>query len=159
LDGKFAELVKMPDTVELRRIYKAPRQTRKTASKLASAFPHVTIESDGPQIIVRGLIEDHRMIENLLSGKSRTTTAVRGTETRYTLNVENQPAGSLVRAIATKLSLVTDVDASATERFDRLISFRVQEATREELLESALKPLGLGYRISGNVLEIFPADM
>jgi hypothetical protein len=77
---------------------------------------------------------------------------------RFTLNVENQPVGPLMKALAAKLDLELQVDKSAENSLGKLVSLNVKEATRDELLRAALNPAGLDFRLEGKSVIVFASE-
>jgi hypothetical protein len=79
---------------------------------------------------------------------------------RFKLNVKNNPIGKVLRELSPKLGLELQLDseaiAAAGVSLDALVSFEVQDATLDELLEAMTKPAGLAFRRNGKQLEVFP---
>lgn len=91
------------------------------------------------------------------AGKGR-----RPAEVRFTQKPTQGPVGVLLQQIANKLGLELRIDQQAIQAaglsLDRSISFEVQQATLDELLEAVLAPAGLAFRRTGKVVEVMPAS-
>ena len=94
----------------------------------------------------------------VLSGQRVGTTTVTPGEKRYSLTVENQSAGSVVKTVANQLGKEMKYDPQIVERLQAKISIVVKDVTLEELLSKALGPLKLSYRIDDATLEIISAE-
>lgn len=92
------------------------------------------------------------------------TTAKKGTDPpgqqRIKLTVKNNPVGKVLREVCPKLGLELAIDAEAITAagisLDALVSFEVQDATVDDLLEAMTKPAGLGFRRTGKRVDVFP---
>jgi hypothetical protein len=89
--------------------------------------------------------------------RSRTT---RGTQQVYTLRVQEKPVGAVLRELGQRLkwSIQIDEDAirAAGKSLDQRVSFSVENADREKLLDALLTPAGLEYTISGEQIRVLP---
>ena len=89
----------------------------------------------------------------------RTRTA-RGTQQVYTLRVQEKPVGAVLKELGQRLkwSIQIDEDAirAAGKSLDTRVSFSVENADREKLLEALLMPAGLEYRMNGEQIRILP---
>ncbi len=162
--GRAIRIVPARADMTLTRSYPAGRDPQATASRVASLVPDAAVRVQGEQIEVRGRAEDHARVAALLSGQPQRRarhTVPRERVKVFTLNVENKPLGPLVRQLAAQLQLELQMDDSALAasgvELQRLVSLQVNSATLEELLNALLLPHQLGYRLSGQQLEVFPA--
>jgi hypothetical protein len=105
------------------------------------------------------LVEDH---EKLGGQETRAVSATaKSGELRYTLAIQEKPLGPVLKQLAEKLKLELQIDREALGEagisLERLVSFKVDEATVDELFTAALKPAGLSFRREGTALKVFPA--
>ena len=147
-------LVPIPRELELEKSYTPRGAVERAAADLKRLVPAATIAVDGKRLRVVASAEDHERIERLLGGESIATTKVTPGQKRYTLTVENQPAGAVVKTIAGQLGKELTYDPAAVEKLQTKVSFTVKEVPLEELMAKTLGPLGLTYRIEGPSLVI-----
>jgi hypothetical protein len=156
-DGTQLRLDPMPETVVLERSHAVRPEARQLIGKLAELFPNATIRPAGTQIQVSGSLEDHETIDRLLQGQPIKRPSTGTVTTRYTLTVEDQPLGGIVKALAERLELEAKFDPRVSnEKLNQLVSFRVKDATMDELLKAVLDPAGLSFKLNGKSLEVVP---
>ncbi|MCC7473998.1 MAG: STN domain-containing protein [Pirellulales bacterium] len=84
-----------------------------------------------------------------------------GTKQVYTLRVQEKPVGAVLRELANKLHWSLEIDEAAIQAagksLDQRISFSVESADREQLLDALLTPAGLEYRIEGDRVRVVPS--
>jgi hypothetical protein len=82
-------------------------------------------------------------------------------EVRFTQKPTRGPLGVLLAQLAEKLGLELRLERDAIEAagisLDQTVSFGVENATADELLQALLAPAGLAFRRAGKVLQVFPA--
>jgi hypothetical protein len=76
---------------------------------------------------------------------------------RYTLEIKNQPVGAVAKALAERVGLQIEFDPQIRESLDKRVSFHVEEASLEVLLEALFEPAGLSHRIVGDTLTVLAA--
>ena len=83
-----------------------------------------------------------------------------GTKQVYTLHVQEKPVGAVLRELANRLhwNLRIDEDAirAAGKSLDQRVSFSVENADQDKLLDSLLTPAGLEFRDEGEQILILP---
>jgi hypothetical protein len=84
----------------------------------------------------------------------RSTKLKKGGEKRYSLQVSNQPAGNVVRTVAETLGTELRYEAHVVEKLKQPVTFKVENVALGELMEAALKPVGLTYRLTEKELAI-----
>lgn len=91
---------------------------------------------------------------------SNTARPQRGTKQVYTLRVEEQPVGEVLRALSKRLNWPLDIDEAsiraAGRSLETRVSFAVEDADRDKLLKALLTPAGLDYRLEGDRVRIVP---
>ncbi|MEX2173103.1 MAG: hypothetical protein WD872_01990 [Pirellulaceae bacterium] len=75
-------------------------------------------------------------------------------EKRYTLTVQRQPAGAIVKTVAAHLGIEMKFDAAVGEKLKSPVSFQVKDVPLAELLSRTLGPLGLTYKLNEQALEV-----
>jgi type II secretory pathway component GspD/PulD (secretin) len=135
---------------------------------LRQELPDAELQIRGNQMTVEGRLEDHDRLLELLgrrsSRPSRSTpaqsTPAQSIEQRYTLRVDQQPVGTVLRQLGQQLGWNVDIDQAAIKAaglsLDQRVSFSVQDATIDGLLDALLKPAGLGYQRDGQELTVTP---
>ena len=166
-DGRSVELIPSEPAVVLQRDYPLVRRGRAITKQLANLVPDAAIRVERGRLIVRGRLEDHEIVADLLDGKSvRSVERPRGKmpagEKVFTLTVEQQPVGPLVRQLCEQLGLDVRFDQAALDAagisLDVIVSFRVQQVGLDELLRAALEPAGMTYTKQGGAVEVRPAS-
>ncbi|WP_425616835.1 STN domain-containing protein [Anatilimnocola sp. NA78] len=153
-DGSTIRIVPAPDKIEYEQKYSWRGANASLASQLAKKFPELKIRKEGEQVFVTGKYEIHELIDRMLSGESVRTAKVVPGDKRYSLRVENQLAGAIVKRMAQELGKTMEYDPSLTEKLQTKVSFNVKDVTMEELLATALKPVGLVAEIKEAALVI-----
>jgi hypothetical protein len=156
-DGRQVRLVPFPTTAAITRLYSGKGHPRENAERIARLYPEAQVTPEGEQIRVVGPWEAHQAVELLMQGQrvTRTTPGPKKSgRTVYTLKVENEPVGGVIKALAPQLKLEVEIDPAAEAKLSERISFNVADVSRDELLDAVLKPAGLSFRISGNTLSI-----
>jgi hypothetical protein len=160
--GKTVRLVPIPASVVLEKSYRPRGAAGAVAAQLRLALSDAEVRVEQGQIVVAGLQEDHEKVELLLAGQSaRTTKTIKKgpEEKRYSMTAgKNDPAGAVVRTIATQLGKELKYDAAVLEKLKQNVPLSVKEVTLDELLTTVLKPLSLTYKLTDEALEIVPAE-
>ena len=68
--------------------------------------------------------------------------------------LENEPAGNVVRKVAESLGKELKYEPAVLEKLRQQVTFNVEKATLDYLMEQTLRPLGLTYRITDAGLEV-----
>jgi hypothetical protein len=94
--------------------------------------------------------------------RQRGTSAVPETRQVYTLRVEEQPVGAVLRQLAERLDWRLDIEEDAIREagisLDQRVSFSVQSADEDELLEALLSPAQLTFEHDGGQMRIIPKE-
>jgi hypothetical protein len=76
----------------------------------------------------------------------------------YTLRVQEQPVGAVLQQLSKRLHWAIQIDEDAIKAagksLDKRVSFSVENADQEHLLEALLKPAGLDYQLVGEQVRI-----
>lgn len=104
--------------------------------------------------------ENSRPTAKRTSPKSNSKTSSGPTKQVYTLRVQEKPVGAVLRELSTRLHWAVQVDEDAIraagKSLDKRVSFSVENADREKLLDALLSPAGLEYQIDGNQIRVVP---
>jgi hypothetical protein len=76
----------------------------------------------------------------------------------YTLRVQEQPVGAVLKELSKRLHWAIQIDEDAIKAagksLDKRVSFSVENADQEHLLDALLSPAGLDYQLEGEQLRI-----
>ncbi len=167
-DGTAVTLVPIAPDPALVRSYPGGRQPEQLLKAWKAVAPESRFEIVGQKIFVRGRLEDHERIDASRRPARRKTPPPKAADPsrlRFTVKERNKPLGGVLRQFATQLAtqlrleLKIDTDAmeAAGVSLEQLVSFDVEQATFEELLNAVLLPAGCKWQRSGNTIEIRPA--
>jgi hypothetical protein len=80
----------------------------------------------------------------------------------YTLRVQEQPVGVVLRELSKRLNWAIDIDKEAIHAAGRTldvrVSFNVENADQDKLLDELLRPAGLDFRREGEKITSVPQD-
>jgi hypothetical protein len=156
--GQSLRLATIPTNVVLEKRYRPPRGGSEILAQLRSALPRASIQIEQGQIIVQGKQEDHEQVERMLAGPPAATKAKKGAAKKlYSLNVENQPTGNVLKTLSQSLGKELKYDESLLPKLRQPVTFDLKDATLERLLETTLSPVGLTYEITETELIVRPA--
>jgi hypothetical protein len=86
--------------------------------------------------------------------------SVGGTKQVYTLHVQEKPVGAVLHELANRLHWNLQIDENAVraagKSLDQRVSFSVENADQDKLLEALLTPAGLEFRNEGEQILITP---
>jgi hypothetical protein len=81
-----------------------------------------------------------------------------GARQQYTLRVQEQRVGAVLETLANRLNWTIQIDEvgirKAGKSLDTRVSFSVNKADQDQLLEALLKPAGLDFRVDGDRVRI-----
>jgi hypothetical protein len=161
------EIVPIPDRVEIERRHKVPRgRAAGLMEELAALVPDTERSLEGDVLVVRGLIEDQKAIEFLLSPriddgsrKPRPDDPIPLSERRFTVTAEQLAIKDAIKAVeAYGITIEFDEDAlsEANVDLDRRIDLKLQKATIDQLLRAICSPVDLRYEIDGLKVTLSP---
>jgi hypothetical protein len=146
----------MPEAVSISRTF-SPDNALRAEQRIAREFPNVKMERRGNRLTATGRFEDLELIGRVLRGEKVTALVVDGAKTRFDLKVDNAVVGAIIGTLKKQRNLIVKLDPAVSDKLDTLVTFSVQQVTLTELLEAALKPVGITFRLNGNTLELLPA--
>lgn len=164
-DGRRIAVVPLPLEVAVVRDYPGGAKPDTLAEKWHAECPDSEFRVVGSRIYVRGLLEDHEKIGRLRTPGGRHASKPRASRKSdppldqvFTAEVPNRPLGAVLAHFAKQLGLELHVDEASLKHagvsLEQLISFRVENATFDELFRAVLEPVGCEYERQGNVLTI-----
>jgi hypothetical protein len=156
--GTNVRLTPMPDEVLVEKIYTPRGEPGPVVAQLRRLVPDAKIRVEGRKLLITAADDDHDKIQRLLGGQTVKSTNVKPGEKRYSMTVENQAAGAVVKTVANQLGKEMKYDPQLVEKLQMKVSFVVMDVTLDELLTKTLAPLKLGYRLNETALEITPAE-
>jgi hypothetical protein len=78
----------------------------------------------------------------------------------YTLRVQEKPVGAVLRELSQRLKWAIQIDENAIraagKSLETRVSFSVENADQEKLLEALLTPAGLEYQLDGEQVRVLP---
>ncbi|MDX1945249.1 MAG: STN domain-containing protein [Pirellulaceae bacterium] len=158
LAGDAIRLVPFPDKLVFEKLYTPRGEPAKTAADLAKQYPDAKITVAGGQLRIVAPAEDHDQIDRLLRGEKVRVSKTGPPQKRYSLTVERQAAGNVVKTVANQLGVEMKYDPSLTDKLRQSVSFVVKDVPLDELLEKTLKPLGLAYKLDDKTIEIIARE-
>lgn len=148
------ELVPLPESPTIEKTMAVKGGPAKVAAELADKFPQAELRVVGTRLVVRGRFEDLEMIERVARGERVERARVVPGPSEFSLKVENQPAGAVVRHIAKQLMLTLDVAPDAVEALEQRVSFSAERLRLSDLLDTVLRGTGLQFELQDQRLLI-----
>ena len=157
------EIKPIEEPVTLLKRYRWRADRMPDLDVLKRQLPGAKLRIEGGRLVLDGRVEDHERLLELLGNKapqpSRPAPSPNA-EQRYTLRVENQPVGEVLRQLAERLrwNLIIDEASirAAGRSLDKQVSFAVEDVALDDLLEALLQPAGLTYQQEGQQITIVP---
>lgn len=168
-DARRVAVIPLPQNVGIVRDYPGGSAPETLAEKWRDAYPNCEFRIVGNRIHVRGLVEDLDAIEAMRNPLGRQAGKSRGnrkpdrpSEQVFTANVPDRPLGAVLAHFAKQLGLELQIDQASLQgagvSLEQSISFRVENATFDELFQAALTPVGCTHERQGNVLKVWAKD-
>jgi len=172
--GRGVRIEDIPARVTIDRPHDAIRGLSASASlaRWKEAIPDLDARAETGKVIVTGTIEMHERVEHVRRG-GRVAENPAGKAApklkplklqRYTGTIKNIPASALLKDLAApeKGQLTFEYDPAELKaagiELDKLVTLELKNATIEELLKSALGPLGVAFEIDDRTVRLKPAN-
>lgn len=169
--GDAVALVPRISPARIVKSYPAGAKPDEVGRKMSEYLPEAEFKTSDGKLFVRARWEDHLQVQAALKGKPLTKT-VSGKESSptaesggiqvYTLSVQNKPLRPVLETLAKQMNLTLQLDDTVLKDAgvdpQKLISFQVKGAQRDELWNAALMPVGLSFKFEGNVITIAPGE-
>jgi hypothetical protein len=152
--GTTLRLSPLPAELTIEKTYTPRGDASDAAAQLRRIVPQAKIAVEGSRLRASATAEDHDKIDRLLKGERVKTAVATPGERRYSLTVENQPAGAVIKTVAGQLEKELKYEAAIGEKLESRVSFSVKDVPLAELLAKALSPLGLTFKLDAKSLEI-----
>jgi hypothetical protein len=167
--GDTVALVRRVSPARIVKSYPAGTKPEEIGRKFSEYLPEAEFKTSDGKLFVRARWEDQLQVQAALKGKPLTRTANEGKSPAagagiqvFTLSVQNKPLGPVLETLARQMNLKLQMDDQALKdagiKTEQLISFQVKGVQREELWKAALTPVGLSFKIEGDVITIAPAE-
>lgn len=152
--GTALRLVPMPDNPRIEQTYSPRAATAVAQAEVRRLFPGASTEIEGAKLKVLATAEEHEKIARLMAGQTVKTKTTTSPDKRYSLTVERQPAGAVMKTISNQIKRELKYDAEVGQKLREPVTFTVADVPLEELLEKTLGPLGLSYKLDEMSLEV-----
>lgn len=154
------------ESVEIEKTHRIPGPRLEAFEQWRAGRSELSITEARPhEFVVRGLVEDHEELADLLQGKQEVAggppenqaMVVPIDRRRFTLTITGVPAEAVIRELE-KSGIEFEFDAEGFERagvdFKTLISMNHSNAPPEEFFAALFDPLGVEFAISGAKVEL-----
>jgi hypothetical protein len=149
--------------VTVRREYPAPSGASEHALVRQELGATTSTRFEGRKLVVDARIEQHERLAEILAGRTVPRLSRRPrpeTSQRYSLRVQEQPVGVVLRQLAERMSWTIEFDEASIQAagrsLDTRVSFSVENADQDDLLHAVLAPADLAFRREGLRLRIVP---
>ena len=147
-------LAPMPDSIEFENNYAVKGTPARIVADLTTKVPNAKIKAQSGKINVVGPYESHELVERLLRGESVRRAQARTVLKTYTIKIENEPLGGVLRAIAQQLMIEFEFAPGTQEALQKRVTFEVDMVSLEDLIAAALRGSDLKYKIEPKRLQI-----
>ncbi len=165
-DGRKLRIVPIERPVQITRTYTVGRARRAEVDAAIAEMPRAKVERRGQGgLTLSASLESHERVQAVMRGQSARQAsqpvqppAATEDSKRFTVKIENQPAGRIIDQLARQLQLEVEWDAalrqSPADGQEAIVSCDVRNADLDELLTAVLSPAGLGFERDGEKLKI-----
>jgi hypothetical protein len=123
------------------------------------------VRVEGRWLVVEGRIEEYERVLALLGERPSPQPAkqpIKPTKQVYTLRVQEQPVGIVLKQLTERLGWAIEIDETAIRAadlsLDTRVSFAVENSSQDVLLDAVLHPAGLDYRREVERIRIVPRE-
>ena len=161
-NGAEIGLLPLPEEVAIERTFPAGAKPAEQVRDYRRLLPECEVELSGGRIVVRGRIEAIERIEVSRQGSRVSTRVSAEPSKRYSMAIQSQPLEAVLNHIAKETSLTIEIDndslAAADIASDGPVTFTVEEATLDELLEAAVSAAKLNFSRDGQDVRVFAGE-
>jgi hypothetical protein len=154
LTQRRVELVPYPDEPRIEKLLAVKGTATQVAADWADRFPQAEVRVAGGKLAVRARFEELEIMERVARGERVERARVVAGPSEFTLTVENQPAGAILRHIAKQLKLTLEIAPDAVEPLEKLVSVQAERLRLEDLLAAVLRDTGLRFERAEDRLRI-----
>ncbi len=162
-DAHAIRLLPLPATATVERSYAVSSQQTAALQEVAQRFPEARVTRRAGNVILVAPLEAHELLQGLLHGRrppgATPVKPVTKPKVLWTLRIENQTVVAVVKTVAKRLECQLACDPALLGKLNQRVSFEVNQVTLEDLLQAALSPAGLTYRLDATTLRILPVDV
>jgi hypothetical protein len=137
------DLTPFPEAPRVDKLLVVKGAAAQVAADWTDRFPQAEVRVMGAKIAVRARFEDLEIMERVARGERVERARVVAGPSEFTLTVENQPAGAILRHIAKQLKLTLEVAPEAVEPLEKLVSVKADRLRLDDLLAAVLRDTGL----------------
>ncbi|QGJ69348.1 Hypothetical protein PBC10988_10220 [Planctomycetales bacterium 10988] len=143
-DGNAITIIAFPQEATLVHRYPSGGNLQSRIETWKQAFPQAKIEPASGRIQVTGSYENHQAIRAMLNPQvtaQQSKPSSTNLQERYTLTVEQKPLAAVLTVLGKQIGFEIDWQPEDGQNPDRnqMVSFRVQDAKLEELLEALFR--------------------
>lgn len=155
-DGSAVRPVPLPEHVSVTRTFPAGANAASVLKQLDGKLPDLRLKVEGNNLIAEGRVEELNAIGKLLRGETVKTPRPPPGKAKqiYTLQIDNKPIGSILPALGKQLGLEVEFDPALENQLGKVVSFKVKDASLEELLTAAVSSAGFRYELHGMKLKV-----
>jgi hypothetical protein len=154
-DGSAIRPIPLPESVSMERTFPGAAAR---VERLRKDLPELRVRVEGTSVIASGRLEDLIAAGKVLRGETVAVPPVANPKARtvYTLAVDNKPIGGVLPALGKQLGLEVEFDPALSDQLGKLISFKVKDATLEELLAAAVGAAEMRYEMKDKKVKVLP---
>lgn len=166
-DGRKLRIVPIERPVQITRTYSVSRARRAAVDAVITEMPLAKVERRGQGgLTLSASVESHERVQAAMRGQSAQQVSqppqrlpgATDASKRFTLKIENQPAGRIIDQLARQLQLEVEWDAALRQTpavgHEAIVSCDVRDSDLDGLLTAVLSPAGLAFERDGQVVKI-----
>lgn len=155
VDERKVRVVELPVELRYKELYRPKGNLPKVVADLKKRFPDASVTLRDKAVEVTASAEDHHAIAPALStDRPLAGVGTKSGEKRFSLKVENQPIGAVIKTVASELKLELVAESDVAAAMQQLVSFDAVQLPLDKLLEQALKPAKLKATIEKDKLRV-----
>jgi hypothetical protein len=158
--GSSFKLVPIPTELVYEHLYTVKGDVLAQGKMIKQKFPHLTLRREGTtQIGITASTEEHEKLAEMLGEKKPATTVkVKPGLKTYTLTVQNQPRGAILKTLSKELGVELKYDEKTADKLSERVNLTVKQVSAEALLQQLLAPAELQFELTAEHLHIRLAD-
>ena len=161
-NGAEIGLSPLPEEVAIERAFPTGSKPAERVRDYRRLLPDCEVELAGGKIVVRGRVEAIERIEVSRQGSRVATRIAADPMKRYSMAIQSQPLRAVLNHIAKETSLMIEIDSDSLKAagitVEGPVTFTVEEATLDELLDAAVSAAQLSFRRDGQDVRVFAGE-
>ena len=161
--GDSIELIPVPETVTLERKHRSKRKPADAISAIRQRFPKVDIDQSTAEIVVRGTVEEHEAIANLLRGTANGPVRIETPDPirnrKFLLKAERTPVSAVMRKLE-ESAISFDYDATELKAagidLEKQVSIDVKNVSAADFFKALFDPIGADFEIDELTVRLKP---